>query len=118
MIQNNACIFQKTQKTQIKVAQREFGLLFLVSMLHIYIYINECMSVCLCVYVYVCPYYHGNHLYIILRFSSVCVSILPWQPTPAGDRMFVCLCVCPLVTMVVMDFEAILITTVGCRATK
>jgi len=35
MVQNNACIFQKTQKTWVKVAQREFGLLFLVSMLHI-----------------------------------------------------------------------------------
>jgi len=48
----------------------------------------------------------------------VCVSIiLTLQPIPAGDRMFVmfvCLCVCPLVAMVTMGFEAIIIIIIGC----
>jgi len=39
------------------------------------------------------------------------------QPTPGGD---ICssVCVCPLVAMVTIGFEAIIIIIIGCRATK
>jgi len=53
----------------------------------------------------VCPYYHGNQPREEIECKVLYII----------DRMFVCLCVCPLVVMVTIGFEAIIIIIIGCR---